>query len=320
MKKSILAVFLRVIVSLGLIVILLYIMRNRYGQILHALRGTDIYLLAIALLVFISTITVSSVRLKLIAEAQGVITITFLESLSLTFIGYFFNNFLPTAIGGDVVKAYYLSKKSVNKISSYTSVFVDRALGLFTMIVMAVIALVFVQNQIIDKMLRLMIYVVALVFLAAVFFVMNKNIARKFSAALSLVKPIEEKLKSAYNAIHAYKDQKIMILKALVISIISQLLYFLTIGIVAHSIGSRIPAMELLLRVPIVCAVSILPSINGLGLREGSIVLLFGTLIGKERAFAVSILLLLLLFVISVIGGIVYALSPQFKVRLRELR
>jgi len=319
MKKSILAFFLRVLISLVLIVILLYIMRNRYGQILHSLSGTDIYLLALALLVFISTITVSSIRLKLIAEAQGVIAITFLESLSLTFIGYFFNNFLPTAIGGDVVKAYYLSKKSVDKISSYTSVFVDRAIGLFTMIIMAVIALVFVQNQIIDKMLRLMIYVVALIFLAAVLFVTNKNIARKFSSVLSLVKPIKEKLKSAYNAIHAYKDQKMAIFQAVIMSIISQLLYFLTIGIVAYSIGSRIPAMELLLRVPIVCAVSVLPSINGLGLREGSIVLLFGTVIGKEHAFAVSILLLLLLLVISLMGGVVYALSPQFKVRLQEL-
>jgi len=71
---------------------------------------------------------------------------------------------------------------------------------------------------------------------------------------------------------------------------------------------------------PIISAMSLIPSINGLGIREGATVLLFAPLIGKENAFAISILLLAALFIVSIIGGIVYLASPQFKMNLKEVR
>ena len=43
--------------------------------------------------------------------------------------------------------------------------------------------------------------------------------------------------------------------------------------------------------------------------------MLFGPIIGKERAFVVSILLLLMLLIVSLVGGLIYAFSPQFKVK-----
>ncbi len=77
--------------------------------------------------------------------------------------------------------------------------------------------------------------------------------------------------------------------------------------------------MEILLRMPIISAVSLLPSINGLGVREGSTVVLFAPIIGKENAFVVSILWFLILFIISVAGGLIYAFSPQFKIKWGEI-
>ena len=71
---------------------------------------------------------------------------------------------------------------------------------------------------------------------------------------------------------------------------------------------------------PIISAMSLLPSINGLGVREGSTVMLFGPIIGKERAFVVSILLLLVLLVTSLAGGLIYAFSPQFKVKWGDIK
>ena len=76
---------------------------------------------------------------------------------------------------------------------------------------------------------------------------------------------------------------------------------------------------DLFIKMPIVSMMSLLPSINGLGLREGSTVVLFGPIIGQDRAFAMSILWLLVLLLTSVIGGIIYAVSPQFKFKLKEI-
>jgi hypothetical protein len=108
-------------------------------------------------------------------------------------------------------------------------------------------------------------------------------------------------------------------MRSLAISIISQLLFFFSLGIMAFSIGCRIPVMDILLRVPIIGILSLLPSINGLGLREGATVVFFGPLIGKSNAFAVSILWFFILLIISVIGGVIYMLSPQFRVNIKEM-
>ncbi|MDP3804643.1 MAG: lysylphosphatidylglycerol synthase transmembrane domain-containing protein [Candidatus Omnitrophota bacterium] len=317
MKKKIMSLVIRTVVSLSFILILLYIMRGRYGQILQALKETRIGVFGLALALFSCAISLGSLRLKLIIEAGGNLKIRFREAFSLTYIGYFFNNFLPTSIGGDVVKAYYLAKKSSDKVGSYTSIFIDRVIGLVTMIFMATVALLFVPGQIIDDKVRRMIYVITAIAVLVIVFLMNKKFARKFSALLYFARPIEEKLKNAYNAIHLYKRHTKLLIQSLVLSIISQILFFSSIGILAASIGARIPALQILLRMPIISAMSMLPSINGLGLREGSTVLLFGPLIGKENAFAVGILWFLVLFITSILGGLIYGLSPQFKVKLK---
>ena len=48
-------------------------------------------------------------------------------------------------------------------------------------------------------------------------------------------------------------------------------------------------------------------------------VMLFGPVIGKEEAFTVSILLFMLLLIVSVIGGLIYAISPQFKMKWGDI-
>jgi len=318
MKKISLSFLLKIAVSLTLILILLYIMRDKYAQIWSVLKGTDMVMFSFGVLVFIAALATASLRLKLIVQVEEGFRITFLNVLSLTFIGYFFNNFLPTAIGGDVVKAYYLSKRTSNKMASYTAVFIDRAMGLVTMVFMAVCALLLAGGRVIDNSAQRMIYAIAIGSLFLIIFIMNKNFAKKFSFLLHLVKPIRPKLEKIYNTIHEFKKHRALMLQSLLISIASQLIYFASIGIAAMSIGLNIPVMSILLRMPIVSAVSLLPSINGIGVREGSTVLLFGSIVGKGNAFALSILLFAVLMLTSILGGIIYGLSPQFRMGGKE--
>lgn len=317
MKKHLFSI-VRAAVSVVLIIILLYIMRGKYGQILDALKSTNPAIFIGAFLSFLAAISLASVRLKLIIGIQS-IPVTLTEALSLTFIGYFFNNFLPTAIGGDVVKAYYLGKKSPQKMLAYTSIFVDRVMGLITMMLMAFVALLFVKPGVIDDKLKMAVYGVTIASAAVIILATNKNVAKFLASALFFLKPFEEKLSRAYNIIHKYKNHNALMIQSFCISIVSQVMFYISYGILIFSLGQKIDLIEIFIRTPLVSALSLLPSINGLGLREGSTVVLFGPLIGKENAFALSILMLVVLLMISVIGGIIYALSPQFKVKLDKL-
>lgn len=316
--KKLLSSAIRAFISLFFIVLLLYIMRDKYPQIIKVFTSTRVPIFLLSVFLFIVAIFVASERLKLITHAQE-IPVTYKEAVSLTFIGYFFNNFLPTAIGGDLVKAYYLSHKTDNKAGSLASVLIDRIMGLVTMVFMAFIALFFVKEGVVDNTVKYIVYFITLGALLAIIFMTNEALAKKFSFLFFFVKPLEQKLKKVYSIIHNYKYKRSLMWKSFGISFISQMLFFTSLGIVALSIGARIPVKDLFIKVPIISMMSLLPSINGLGLREGSTVALFGPMIGTDKAFAVGILWFLVLLCISVIGGAIYGLSPQFKVKLKEV-
>lgn len=290
-------------------------MRGKYDQIINVLKNTNMAIFAAGFLVFMLALAIAAFRLKLIIEAHGDIGITYPEVLSLTIIGYFFNNFLPTSIGGDVVKAYYLSKKTKTGTESFALIFIDRAIGLFTLIFMALTALFFVKADIIDKSFKNIIYSIAAVSVLIMIFMVNRNFAKKFSFLLAFVRPVKEKLILVYEAANKFRHRKLLMLKSLAISVLSQLVYFMGIGLAAASIGLRIPIMDILLRMPIISVMSLLPSINGLGVREGATVVLFGGLVGKANAFALTVLMLAMLFITSILGGVIYSLSPQYKIR-----
>jgi len=310
---------MRAFISISFIVLLLYIMRDKYPEILKTFKSTKALIFLLGLLIFAGAASVSSIRLKLLIEAQG-IAVTIKEALSLTFIGYFFNNFLPTSIGGDVIKAYYLAKKTDKKAGAYASVFVDRVIGLCTMIFMAFLALFFVEEGVVDMTLKYIIYAITLCSIIFIVFMTNKRLAQKFKFLFFLIDPIKEKLRKIYEVVHRYQYQKELMIKSFLISFVSQIFFFMSLGVVAISIGSRIPVKDLFIKTPIVSMMSLLPSINGLGVREGSTVVLFGPLIGHDKAFAMSILWLLILLCISIIGGLIYAFSPQFRIKMREIK
>ena len=187
------------------------------------------------------------------------------------------------------------------------------------MIFMAFLALFLVEEGVVDPTLRYIIYAITFGSIVLIVLMTNKRLAQKFSFLFFLINPIKEKLRKVYEVIHQYQYQKTIMLKAFLISFVSQLLFFTSLGVMAMSIGSSIPIKDLMIKMPIVSMMSLLPSINGLGLREGSTVVLFGPIIGPDKAFAMSILWLLVLLCISIMGGLIYALSPQFKMKLKNI-
>ena len=310
--KRILYAFLRTLISVGLIALLLYLMRGNYNKIITIFKQIKGEIFALSVFAYIATLLVTSLRVKMIILTQG-LALSFMEAVNLSFIGIFFNNFLPTSIGGDVVKAYYVSRAGKDRTSAFASIFMDRFLGLVTMIALAAISLVVVGDLAKDRIASRIVYVSLAVAVISFTLLFHKGAASRLSPVFKLVRPLEERLKKLYHTLHSYKNHRQLLIKAMGLSVFSQILYFWSVSLLALSVGANVGIPEIFLRVPIVAVLSLLPSINGLGVREGAIVLLFSPLIGRENAFAVSILMLATLMIISLIGGLIYAMSPQFK-------
>src|SRR5262249_41831335 len=106
------------------------------GQAFAHLR-LEFWLAAVGL--YALTQVVSALRWQLLAQPLG-----FQRSLGqfvrYYFIGMYFNLLLPTSVGGDVVRAWYLDGRSGRRLPAFLSVFVDRFSGLRVLLALAGVA------------------------------------------------------------------------------------------------------------------------------------------------------------------------------------
>src|SRR5262245_299618 len=116
MKKTAITA-LKIAVTIGLYV---YIFKKVDITHLWAdIRGISISYFATAILIYLFIQTVSAYRWYLLLRPLGLKT-SYGKLLSFYMLGMFFNNFMPTGIGGDVFRVYYLHKET-QKLSRSTA-------------------------------------------------------------------------------------------------------------------------------------------------------------------------------------------------------
>ena len=314
MKKKGLFLLLRILISLFFVGLLLWLMRGRFDSIILSLKTTDIPLFSLGLLLFWICVAIISYRLEKILSTQEVY-ITFKEALRLTLVGYFFNNFLPSAVGGDVAKAYYASQKTEKKLASVTSIFIDRLMGLLGMVAMTTVVLILFGRHIQDRRIVSTVTIILSILIGLILFLIvaprikNLRTLRRFLRFSRLEGPI----KRFFEVIRIYNLHRRLMQNMFYLSIFSHSLGAIVIYLLARSLSLEVSLGLFFLLVPIIGVASMFPSINGLGLREGAYVCYLGPIVGEGNAFTLSILWLALLFINSLIGGLVYAFGRDFR-------
>ncbi|MGB2599503.1 MAG: lysylphosphatidylglycerol synthase transmembrane domain-containing protein [Candidatus Omnitrophota bacterium] len=306
MKNKIFAL-MRVGVSLSLLGLLIWLMRDEFSQIKETLLASNFLFILAAVCLFNITVSVISYRMKIVFEGEN-LDLSIWESIQLTYIGYFFNNFMPTAVGGDVVKAHYATQTNQKRMQSYASVLMDRLIGLYSFLIIAAIALAINWQSFRIPLARNMIFLFLGLGVVGFLIITNKtveSILQRFFKRIKM-RQLGEKLEELYSIVHDYRNRLDVIGKALLISIFAQSTYFVVIYMFFRSLGLDTGIGNIFLIMPVVTFISMFPSLGGLGVREGAMVALFAPLTGKDNAFAASLLLLFLLFLVSLIGGIIY--------------
>jgi len=310
---------IRAAISIALMAALLYMIRDSIPKMLVAVKNISIAIMIFAYLVFTVSTLIAAFRLKILLATKK-ISLKLIDLLKLTYIGYFFSSFLPTAVGGDVVKAFYISQASNNAMHSYTTVFMDRFLGMCSLFLLAIGAL-FYSKEIPKSDLGWLLPVFLLSCVLLLFFLFNKRFADLFSRIFKPFIPvkIKEKSREIYNAVHSFKDYKPQLLGCTLISLVGQTTAFTSVYIIAMGLDSPVPLIAVLLAMPIASIVSMIPSIYGTGPREMSIVIMLGPFIGKDKALAIAFLWLALLLTTALIGGIIHLVMGRFKIKAVDL-
>lgn len=199
-------------------------------------------------------------------------------------IGSFFNTLLPGIVGGDAVKAYYLYRETGTPGISMASVFMDRYIGFISIIFIALISLPFGFAYIKGTGLEYLFPGIILIFIAGSFVFFKARIGERLRL-----------LREFYSFFDAYRDFTNTVdtlLKALLLSVIIQLMNMGAVYIISQSMGIEVPFLSILLFIPFIVTVSMIPlSISGLGVREATFVILFGKVgVKPEAAITLSLL------------------------------
>ena len=304
---------LRIFISIFLIGLLFWLMRDSLPNIYSAIKSANRPLLILGFFVYLSTGILIGFRLQKVLSVQK-INLTVKEATYLTFIGYFFNNFMPTSFGGDVLKAYYAGKKSNKRAGAFAGVFMDRVLALLPFTLIPVVTIVFFTHNIDNKLIIAAVYALFFGSIVFLWLLLHKNTAKYLTF---IIEPFKDKLwyekvKSGYKFLNLYAKHKIVLSWSFILSAIAQIAAIVAIYIYARALGiDSIGIGIFFIIVPIVAIMTLMPSLNGLGVREGAFVYFLKSYMPAEKAFAVSILVLASLIVFSIIGGCVYGFKKN---------
>ena len=307
MKNKIL-ITLKAFISVSLISLLCWIMRNKLSIMFNTVVNADRKFVILGFFLIVGATYFLALRLKKIISVQN-IRMSLKESIFFTFMGYFFSNFPITSLGEDILKVSCMGKTHREKKGLFAGVFMDRILYVISFIIIPVVIVVFFGHQISNRLIVVLVYSAFLMGMAFIWILLHKNTTKYL---MLILKPFRNRLwcKNLINEFvffNMYLSHKMILLWGLFLSAIVQILYIFAIYIFAkalHVFDVRIGVFFLV--VPIVFFVTLLPSLNGLGIREGALVYFLGPYISSEKALAVSVLVLTSLVCTSIVGGFMY--------------
>jgi len=165
------------------------------------------------------------------------------QTFKFTMIGIFFNFAVPGGVGGDLVKAFYFAKDfPESRMTAATSVLMDRVLGLYAMILMALLAMIFdwdlVQS---NSTLHVLWLVILSLFSAAtlgLLIIFSQKLYKRGSVTRRLQKlPMASKTTRIYESLHLYGRNWKNLIGSISISLLAQSFSILFMILAGHASG-----------------------------------------------------------------------------------
>ncbi len=306
---------LKAVVSLGLLGYLIYLADPI--KILEVLDQVwyenGIIYLSIATGLFLLSLLLLSFRWQILVSGYGLKIPTRLL-FKYYLIGLFFNNFLPTSIGGDVLRIHNLIQSSGDRTVSFASVMTERLLGISSTLILAIISIILLPEEFSNNLL--LYIVLGMIVLVVLFFAVafSKKLAApidKLTMKLTLFR-LGERIQKFLDAIRFYSELKIIYVKILAVSLLGQVLIIIKVYCLGLALGIEVNLIYMFLVVPITIILSMMPSINGIGFRDGGYVILLAKVgVSKAAALSLSFLTLFIPILISISGGILFMLQKK---------
>ncbi|MCF6289390.1 MAG: flippase-like domain-containing protein [Desulfobacterales bacterium] len=307
-KKNWLPQVLRFVVSFGAIGLVFYLFRAQLPAVFNHLATVEPRFFCMAVATYLGGLVSTAFRLQLVFKAQDT-RISLGNAYYVNIIALFFNNVLPSSLGGEMVKAYYLYRNTNRSLVAFSAVLVDRLFGLATLALIGAAAVLFFDRSLVPPRILGSLGVIIVVTCVAAFILFNQRMARVLSTARVPLVPlfILEKLRQIYLAMHHYRGRREIVASCFLLTIIGQVSYVATTYLLARGLGLDIPFSLFFFLVPILLMITVAPSVNGIGVREATFLFLLANYTTPDKALALSLLTTFFLIFVGLGGGVVYA-------------
>ncbi|MCO5387649.1 MAG: flippase-like domain-containing protein [Desulfosporosinus sp.] len=218
--------------------------------------------------------------------------------------GLFFNNFLPSSIGGDGLRIYWVGKVTGDMAGSTTSVVVERVLATIGLCLTAIFAILLTEVQI--PHLLSFFGVVMLVGTLILSLFLFPHFADWLQRRLSFLPKVQSFLAGIISHGIRLRNQPSLMFYALIGSVLFQTCVVMVNWCIFKALSvTDLNPIEAAVIIPATSVAAMLPiGINGYGLREGAYIALFAPLgISGSIALTASILFALLVSFSSLWGG-----------------
>ncbi|MBL7214167.1 MAG: flippase-like domain-containing protein [Phycisphaerae bacterium] len=300
------------------------------GELAGAFERLRLSTLLLAVLVFNAGVCLIGTRWWVFMRAQDIRVPLFL-AIKLIFLGQFFTNFMPSAVGGDVVRAWYVSRHTHKRLQAALGVAVDRLMGLAATFILAITSyLLFMRGQGIFQVSRkgpsrisaffdrhpvsvyqvllIVIIFVGILFFFAGFFNLKQFFKRIYGHFIHLFGQLKEVL-------FVYYHHPLVLIFGLLVTILLQSAVILSLWLVGRDLGMSAEIRFYFVFFPMVWVIGSIPvSIAGIGILEGGIILLFVQFTGAAPEAGIALALCQrLTWVIASVPGMAVHLSGSHR-------
>ncbi len=278
------------------------------GTVVGRLRNIELGWIALSVLVLVGQAALLTLRWQQLVTRCGA-EFSFARLFRLTLIGAFFNQTLPSSVGGDAMRIWLIGKQSNWRVASY-SVLLDRMIGVVALALIVALCLPWTFQLVHDQVGRTALLVIGLGTIAGWFVYLalgwqRLHFLQRWTATRHLAA-------SATVATDILRSPDALIPLFLLSGFI-HITSALSAWCIALSVGADLSFLNALFLVLPVMLISVVPiSIAGWGVREGAMVAAFAYAgLSQSDGLLVSILLGVTYLILGAIGGVIWIFNSQ---------
>lgn len=268
------------------------------------IAGADPLLLIVALVLAGAVLPMAAIRWQLVTRSIDA-EVTPGDALSITAIGWFFNQTLPSTIGGDAVRIFLAWRTGISKTGAIHGIVLDRLMGLFVVLLLATFFL--------PPLLAGLDAAFQRWFLIAFVVAGYGGYITLFAIASDVAAPLDRfgvgRLARALS-----RDARASLVSLspgaviFALSVVLQIVQIASVYVIGAALGLGVSFFAIMAAVPAVLLISSLPvSLAGWGVREQSMVLALGAMgVAASDALAVSVLFGISWIVIGLPGALIW--------------